>query len=104
MRSRRLPAVSGVGMLGCRRRRGKPATRSVSVSAPSPGRCPGESLVTYAVYHHRAENRGCYSLPVFWILARAHHGVVAAGEHAADGREDYDGEDGDDDAVKALLR
>ena len=25
--------------------------------------------------------------------------MVAAGEHAADGAEDYDGEDGDDDAV-----
>lgn len=54
---------------------------------------------TYTVDYHRAKDCCCYALAVFGVFGAAHHGVVAAGEHAANGAEDYDGEDGDDDAI-----
>lgn len=55
-------------------------------------------VLTYTVYYDCAED-GCRdSLAVFGVLRGAHHDMVAAGEHAADGAKDYDGEDGDDDA------
>ena len=53
----------------------------------------------YTVYYYCAKDGCRHSLAVFGVLGRAHDDVVAAGEHAADGAEDYDGEDGDDDAV-----
>jgi hypothetical protein len=53
----------------------------------------------YAVYYYCAKDGCRHSLAVFGVLGRAHDDVVAAGEHAADGAEDYDGEDGDDDAA-----
>ena len=56
-------------------------------------------MMSYAVYYYCAKDGCRHSLAVFGVLGRAHDDVVAAGEHAADGAEDYDGEDGDDDAV-----
>ena len=56
----------------------------------------------YTVYYYCAKDGCRHSLAVFGVLGRAHDDVVAAGEHAADGAEDYDGEDGDDDAVRGV--
>lgn len=54
---------------------------------------------TYSVDDDCAED-GCGDrFAILGILSRAHDGVVARGEHGADGAEDYDGEDGDDDAA-----
>lgn len=55
-------------------------------------------MLTHRVYYHSPKYcRG--DLPaVLGVLFAAHHAVVAAGEHAADCAEDYDGEDGNDDA------
>jgi hypothetical protein len=56
-------------------------------------------FISYSVNYHCAKDGRRHSLAVFGIFGRPHHDVVAAGEHAANGAEDYDGEDGDDDAV-----
>jgi hypothetical protein len=58
-----------------------------------------EEVHSYSVNYHRAKDGRRHSLAVFRVLGRAHDDMVAAGKHAADSAEDYDGEDGDDDAV-----
>ena len=60
----------------------------------------GWEIHSYSVNYYRAKDGRRHSLAVFGVLGRAHDDVVADGEHAADGAEDYDGEDGDDDAVR----
>ena len=54
---------------------------------------------TYSVDNHCAKDSCGDLFAVLWVLSSAHDGVVAGGEHGAEGAEDYDGEDGDDDAV-----
>ena len=53
---------------------------------------------TYSVDDHCAKHSCGDLFAVLGILSRAHDGMVAGGEHGAEGAEDYDGEDGDDDA------
>jgi hypothetical protein len=57
----------------------------------------------YSVYADCAEDCDRHLLSVFGILLAAHQAVVVVGEHAADGAEDYNGEDGNDDAVRIRL-
>ena len=54
--------------------------------------------LTYRIYYHRSKHRCSNFGAVRGIISAAHHAVVAVREHAADCAEDYDGEDGDDDA------
>jgi hypothetical protein len=50
---------------------------------------------THSINNHRPKNRPGNFLPVLGVLGAAHHAVVAVGEHAADGAEDHDREEGD---------
>jgi len=52
--------------------------------------------VTYAIYTDRSKYRRGNLSAILGIFLRAHHAVVAVGEHAADCAKDDDGEDGDD--------
>lgn len=59
--------------------------------------------MTYSINNDSSKHTRGHGAAVFGVLIRSHHAVVSVGEHAANGAEDDDGEDGDDDAVACLL-
>jgi len=52
----------------------------------------------HSIDNHRAQHRRGDGSAILRFVGRAHHGVVAGLEEQADDGEDYDGEDGHDDA------
>lgn len=55
-----------------------------------------------SVNDNSTENRRCHGSAVLRVIGRAHHRVVVCLEEGADNGEDYDREDGYDDACPCL--
>ena len=55
---------------------------------------------TYSINQNSGKDRPSHGRAILRIIRVADHGVVIRFEEGADDREDYDGETGDDDAVR----